>query len=74
MLGAIIGDVAGSYIEVLEIQGRNTLDRHRSYDERVKILDMFSNFAVLVFSAWHFFLNSFFVIIVFSSNKLIKKL
>ena len=37
MLGAIIGDVAGSYIEVLEIQGRNTVDRHRSYDERVKI-------------------------------------
>ena len=39
MLGAIIGDVAGSYIEVLEIQGRNTINRHRSYDERVKVLD-----------------------------------
>lgn len=39
MLGAIIGDVAGSYLEVLEIQGRNTIDRHRSYDERVKVLD-----------------------------------
>lgn len=39
MLGAIIGDVAGSYIEVLEINGRRTIDKHRSYDERIKILD-----------------------------------
>lgn len=39
MFGAIIGDVAGSFIEVLEIQGRNTIERHRSYDERVKVLD-----------------------------------
>ena len=39
MLGAIIGDVAGSYIEVLEIQGRRTIDGHRSYEERIKILD-----------------------------------
>ena len=39
MLGAIIGDVAGSFIEVLEIQGRNTIDRHRSFGERVKVLD-----------------------------------
>lgn len=34
MLGAIIGDVAGSYYEVLEIN-----DRNRSYDERIEILD-----------------------------------
>ena len=39
MLGAIIGDVAGSYIEVLEIHGRRTLDGHRSYEDRIKILD-----------------------------------
>lgn len=37
MLGAIIGDVAGSYIEVLEIYDRSK--GHRSYDERIKILD-----------------------------------
>ena len=34
MLGAIIGDVAGSYYEVLEIENRN-----RGFNERVKILD-----------------------------------
>ncbi len=39
MLGAIIGDVAGSYIEVLEIRDRNNDAGHRSYDERIKILD-----------------------------------
>lgn len=37
MLGAIIGDVAGSYLEVLEVQGIK--DGHRSYEERIKILD-----------------------------------
>lgn len=37
MLGAIIGDVAGSYLEVLEVQGIK--EEHRSYEERVKILD-----------------------------------
>ena len=39
MLGAIIGDVAGSYIEVLEIMGRKSPLGHRSYEERIKILD-----------------------------------
>lgn len=38
MLGAIIGDVAGSYIEVLEIYDR--CKGHRSYEDRIKILDM----------------------------------
>ena len=37
MFGAIIGDVAGSYLEVLEVQGIK--DGHRSYEERIKILD-----------------------------------
>lgn len=37
MLGAIIGDVAGSYIEVLEVN--EIKNGHRSYDERIKILD-----------------------------------
>ena len=37
MLGAIIGDVAGSYIEVLEIYDRSK--GHRSYEDRIKILD-----------------------------------
>ena len=33
MLGAIIGDIAGSYYEVLEISGK------RSYSDRAKIMD-----------------------------------
>lgn len=38
MYGAIIGDVAGSYLEILEItELRNK--RQRSYDERIKILN-----------------------------------
>ena len=37
MLGAIIGDVAGSYIEVLEIYDRSK--GHRSYEDRIRILD-----------------------------------
>lgn len=37
MLGAIIGDVAGSYIEVLEVN--EIKNGHRSYDERIKVLD-----------------------------------
>lgn len=39
MLGAIIGDVAGSYIEVLEIKNRKNDIGHRSYEDRIKILD-----------------------------------
>ena len=34
MMGAIIGDVAGSYYEVLEIQ------KKRSYEDRIKIMDI----------------------------------
>ena len=37
MLGAIIGDVVGSYYEVLEVKGIK--NGHRSYEERIKILD-----------------------------------
>lgn len=37
MLGAIIGDVAGSYYEVLEVNERK--NGHRSYEDRVRILD-----------------------------------
>ena len=33
MLGSIIGDIAGSYYEVLEIGGK------RDYNERIKIMD-----------------------------------
>ena len=38
MLGAIIGDIAGSYLEVLEV---NSLKEKgiRSYEERIKILN-----------------------------------
>ena len=39
MLGAIIGDIIGSYYEVLEIQERINNKRNRSYEERIKILD-----------------------------------
>ena len=39
MLGAIIGDAAGSYYEVLEIQEKIKNRRHRDYEERIKILD-----------------------------------
>ncbi|MBQ8534640.1 MAG: ADP-ribosylglycohydrolase family protein [Bacilli bacterium] len=37
MLGAIIGDVVGSYYEVLEV--KEIKKGHRSYEERIKILD-----------------------------------
>ena len=39
MLGAIIGDVAGSYYEVLEINYRKQKKTNRPYEERIKILD-----------------------------------
>ncbi len=39
MLGAIIGDVVGSYYEVLEIEERKNNKKNRSYEERIKILD-----------------------------------
>lgn len=39
MLGSIIGDIAGSYLEVLEIKALKTLEKKRSYEERIKILD-----------------------------------
>lgn len=39
MLGAIIGDIAGSYYEVLEIQEKKNNKKNRSYEERIKILD-----------------------------------
>ena len=39
MLGAIIGDVAGSFYEVLEIEERKNNKKNRSYEERIKILD-----------------------------------
>lgn len=39
MLGAIIGDIAGSCYEVLEILERKNNKRNRSYEERIKILD-----------------------------------
>jgi len=38
MLGAIIGDVIGSYYEILEIQEKR-LGKKRSYEERMKIFD-----------------------------------
>ena len=37
MLGAIIGDVVGSYYEVLEV--KEIKNGHRSYNDRIKILD-----------------------------------
>lgn len=39
MLGAIIGDVAGSSYEVLELNEKKFKKRNRSYSERIKILD-----------------------------------
>lgn len=39
MLGAIIGDIAGSFYEVLEIQEKKNNKKNRSYEERIKILD-----------------------------------
>jgi len=36
MLGAIIGDIAGSYYEVLEIQEKKNNKKNRSYEERIK--------------------------------------
>ena len=39
MLGAIIGDVAGSYYEVLEIEYKKKYKAPRPYEERIKILD-----------------------------------
>ena len=38
MLGAIIGDVVGSYYEVLEIEAKKN-KTHRKYEDRIKILD-----------------------------------
>ena len=37
MLGAIIGDIVGSYYEVLEV--KEIKNGHRSYEERIKIID-----------------------------------
>lgn len=39
MLGAIIGDVAGSYYEVLEVNYYKQHKTNRPYEERIKILD-----------------------------------
>ena len=39
MLGAIIGDVAGSYYEVLEIKYYKDNKMPRPYEERIKVLD-----------------------------------
>ena len=39
MLGAIIGDIAGSYYEVLEIEYQKKYKTNRPYEERIKILD-----------------------------------
>jgi ADP-ribosylglycohydrolase len=39
MLGAIIGDIVGSYYEVLEINYQREHSTHRPYEERIKILD-----------------------------------
>lgn len=39
MLGAIIGDVAGSTYEILEVQEQKNNKKHRSYVDRIKILD-----------------------------------
>ena len=39
MLGAIIGDVAGSIYEVLEINERIKYKTNRSYEDRIKVLD-----------------------------------
>lgn len=40
MLGAIIGDIIGSHYEVAEIIAmKNSSDKKRSYEERIKILD-----------------------------------
>ena len=39
MLGAIIGDVAGSYYEVLEAKEKKINKRPRKYEDRIKILD-----------------------------------
>lgn len=38
MLGAIIGDVVGSYYEVLEINAKKNKEK-RSYEDRIKIMD-----------------------------------
>ena len=38
MLGAIIGDVAGSYLEVLEVKDKRVKGK-RDYNDRIKILD-----------------------------------
>ena len=39
MLGAIIGDVAGSIYEVLEINERIKYKKNRSYEDRIKVWD-----------------------------------
>lgn len=39
MLGAIIGDIIGSYYEVLEIEYLKKYHKNRPYNERIKIMD-----------------------------------
>ena len=40
MLGSIIGDIAGSYLEVLEVKAIKTEeDKKRPYEERMKIME-----------------------------------
>lgn len=39
MLGAIIGDIVGSFYEVLEIQEKKNNKKNRSFEERVEILN-----------------------------------
>jgi len=40
MLGAIIGDIIGSYYEVLEVRYLKKYNKPRPYDERMKIMDL----------------------------------
>ena len=40
MYGAIIGDMAGEYLEVLEVNAlKNNKEKKRSFEERCEILD-----------------------------------
>ena len=39
MIGAIIGDICGSYLEVLEARAKDGENGKRSYQERIQILD-----------------------------------
>ena len=43
MLGAIIGDILGSYYEVLEVEYLKKYHNSRPYDERIKIMDKNTN-------------------------------